>query len=120
MLNNCASNISTFALPCVLLSLGFSLTQFNLILSFKRSMIFTFLKNFIHPLIAFIISKYICNLEDLLVITVTLASALPTGSQAYYFAFRYGAQKDLISSNILLSTFVSFFTLSVLILIFNT
>jgi len=54
-----------------------------------------------------------------LVITVTLASALPTGSQAYYFAFRYGAQKDLISSNIVLSTFVSFFTLSILILLFN-
>ena len=120
LMMNILNNISTFALPCVLLSLGFSLTKFNLILSFKRSMIFTFLKNFIHPLIAFIISKYIFNLEDLLVITITLASALPTGSQAYYFAFRYGAQKDLISSNIVLSTFVSFFTLSVLILLFNT
>ena len=119
LMMNILNNISTFALPCVLISLGFSLTKFNWLLSFKKSIIFTFLKNFIHPLIAFIISKYIFNLEDLLVITVTLASALPTGSQAYYFAFRYGAQKDLISSNIVLSTFVSFFTLSILILLFN-
>ena len=60
--------VSDFALPCVLLSLGFSLAKFNLILSFKKSIIFTFLKNIIHPLIGFIIAKYIFNLEDLLVI----------------------------------------------------
>ena len=103
---NILNNISYLALPCVLLSLGFSLAKFNLILLFKKSIIFTLLKNIIHPLIAFIISKYVLNLEDLLIITVTLASALPSGSQAYYFAFRYNCQKDLISSNIVLSTFV--------------
>jgi len=112
-------NVSYLALPCVLISLGFSLAKYNLLLSFKKSIIFTLLKIIIHPLIAFIISKYIFNLEDLLIITVTLASALPSGSQAYYFAFRYNSQKDLISSNIVLSTFVSFFTLSILILLFN-
>ena len=79
----------------------------------------TFLKNIIHPLIAFIISKYVFSLDELLVVTVTLASALPSGSQTYYFAFRYNTQKDLISSNIILSTFVSFFSLSILIILFN-
>jgi predicted permease len=69
--------------------------------------------------IGFIIAKYIFNLEDLLVVTITIASALPSGSQSYYFAYRYNAQKDLISSNIVLSTFVSFFTLSILIILFN-
>ena len=111
--------ISDFALPCVLLSLGFALAKFDLILSLKKSLILTFLKNIIHPLIAFIISKYFFILDDLLIITVTLASALPSGSQTYFFAFRYNAQKELISSNIVLSTFVSFFTLSILIVLFN-
>ena len=45
-----------------------------------------------------------------------MASALPSGSQSYYFAYRYNAQKDLISSNIVLSTFVSFFTLSIFVI----
>ena len=116
---NILNKISDFALPCVLISLGVSLAKFNLILSFKKSIIFTFLKNIIHPVIGFIIAKYIFNLEDLLVITITIASALPIGSQSYYFAYRYNAQKDLISSNIVLSTFFSFFTLSILIIIFN-
>lgn len=116
---NILNHISNFALPCVLLSLGFALAKFNLLFSFQKSIILTFLKNIIHPFIAFIISKYVFHLDELLVITVTLAAALPSGSQTYYFAFRYNAQKDLISSNIVLSTFVSFFTLSILIVLFN-
>ncbi|MDC6448050.1 AEC family transporter [Alphaproteobacteria bacterium] len=119
LLINILNHISNFALPCVLLSLGFALAKFNLILSLQKSIILTFLKNIIHPLIAFIISKYFFQLSELLIITVTLAAALPSGSQTYYFAFRYNAQKELVSSNIVLSTFVSFFTLSILIILFN-
>jgi predicted permease len=119
ILMNILNNVSDFALPCVLLSLGISLAKFNLILSFKKSIIFTVLKNILHPLLGYIIAKHIFNLEDLLVITITIASALPSGSQTFYFAYRYNAQKDLISSNIVLSTFVSFFTLSILIILFN-
>ena len=118
-LMNILNNISNFALPCVLISLGFALAKFNLLLSIKKSIVLTLLKNIVHPFIAFIISKYIFHLDELLIITVTLAAALPSGSQTYYFAFRYNTQKDLISSNIVLSTFVSFFTLSILILFFN-
>ena len=47
LMMNILNNISTFALPCVLISLGFSLTKFNWLLSFKKSSIFTFVKNFI-------------------------------------------------------------------------
>ena len=118
-LMNILNNISNFALPCVLISLGFALAKFNLLLSIKKSIVLTLLKNIVHPFIAFIISKYLFHLDELLIITVTLAAALPSGSQTYYFAFRYNTQKDLISSNIVLSTFVSFFTLSILILFFN-
>jgi len=118
-LMNTLNSISNFALPCVLLSLGFALAKFNLILSLQKTIILTFLKNIIHPLIAFVISKFVFQLDELLVITVTLAAALPSGSQTYYFAFRYNAQKELVSSNIVLSTFLSFFTLSILIILFN-
>ena len=113
------NHISNFALPCVLLSLGFAIAKFNLMTSLKNSVILTFLKNFLHPLIAFFFAKYIFYLDEFLIITVTLAAALPSGSQTYYFAFRYNAQKELISSNIVLSTFISFFTLSILIVLFN-
>ncbi|MBT36204.1 MAG: hypothetical protein CMP15_08120 [Rickettsiales bacterium] len=116
---NILNIISEIALPCVLLSLGFALATFNLILSLKKSAILTFLKNILHPLIAFTISKFFLNLDELLVMTVTLAAALPSGSQTYYFAFRYNSQKELVSSNIVLSTFVSFFTLSILIILFG-
>ena len=50
-----------------------------------------------------------------LIIIATLAAALPSGSQTYYFSYRYNSLQQIITSNIVLSTFVSFFTLSFLI-----
>jgi predicted permease len=54
-----------------------------------------------------------------LVIIVTMAAALPSGSQSYYFAYRYNSLKAVVSSNVVLSTFVSFFTLSLLLVFFD-
>ena len=76
-------------------------------------------KNLIHPILAFCLSEFILNLNELLVIIVTMAAALPSGSQSYYFAYRYDSLKGIVSSNVVLSTFVSFFVLSLLLLFFN-
>ena len=107
------------ALPSVLISLGFGLAAFKLQHQIKTALILTFLKNLLHPLIAFILSKYLFQMEALLVFIVTIASALPSGSQSYYFSYRYNSLQDIISANVLLSTFVSFFTLSLILTLFG-
>ena len=111
--------ISKIALPCVLISLGASLSDFKINHKIYQSLILTGLKNFLHPLIAFILAKYIFSMSQSLVIIATLASALPSGSQTYYFSYRYNSLQQTIASNIILSTFISFFTLSFLIIIFG-
>ncbi len=111
--------ITNIALPAVLISLGFALAGFKIINEVSHSLILTTLKNFIHPLIAFIIAKYIFSMPPLLTFIVTMAAALPSGSQTYYFSYRYNSLQKIISANIVLSTFVSFFTLSFLIIIFG-
>ena len=111
--------ITNIALPAVLISLGFALAEFKIINEASHSLVLTTLKNFVHPLIAFVIAKYIFSMPHLLLFIVTMAAALPSGSQTYYFSYRYNSLQKIISANIVLSTFVSFFTLSFLIIIFG-
>ena len=111
--------IAKIALPAVLISLGFALGGFKIINEIKYSIVLTFLKNFLFPIIAFFIAKYLFQMSDQLVFIITIAAALPSGSQTYYFSYRYNSLQQIISANIVFSTFISFFTLSFLILIFN-
>ena len=117
-----ASSLNIFvnlALPMVLISLGLALGNFKIRSNINSAIILTILKNIIHPILAFCISKFILGLDELLVIIVTMAAALPSGSQSYYFAYRYDSLKGIVSSNVVLSTFVSFFVLSFLLIFFN-
>jgi len=107
------------ALPMVLISLGLALGNFKIRENIYGAILLTILKNFIQPIIAFCLANFILELDNLLVIIVTMAAALPSGSQSYYFAYRYNSLKAVVSSNVVLSTFVSFFTLSLLLVFFD-
>ena len=107
------------ALPMVLISLGLALGNFKIRENIYGAVLLTVLKNFIHPIIAFCLAYFLLDLDNLLVIIVTMAAALPSGSQSYYFAYRYNSLKAVVSSNVVLSTFVSFFTLSLLLVFFD-
>ena len=111
--------LSKIALPSVLISLGIALGGFKIFYKISHSIVLTCLKNFIYPIIAFIIAKYIFLMPHTLIVIATLAAALPSGSQTYYFSYRYNSLQKTITSNIVLSTFVSFFTLSFLIIFFG-
>ena len=119
ILNVVLDILTKFSLPAVLISLGLSLSNFKISEYFTFSLILTSLKNFIHPVIAFILAKYFFSMSPTLVFIVTLAAALPSGSQTYYFSYRYDALKQIISSNIVLSTFVSFITIPVILFLFG-
>ena len=118
-LQNILKPIAKIALPTVLVSLGIGLGGFNIAKNISYTVILTGLKNFIHPFIAFILAKYILLLSPLLVFTVTIAAALPSGSQTYYFSYRYNSLQNIISANVVVSTFVSFFTLSAILLVLS-
>jgi len=111
--------ISKLALPAVLISLGIALAGFQVFKDLSYSFILTFLKNFIHPILAFILAKYILMMSPLLIFIVTIAAALPSGSQTYYFSFRYNSLQNIISANVVMSTFISFFTISFLLFFFG-
>ena len=118
-LQNILIPISKIALPTVLVSLGIGLGGFKITKNISYTIVLTGLKNFVHPLIAFFLAKYILLLSPLLVFIVTIAAALPSGSQTYYFSYRYNSLQNIISANVVVSTFVSFFTLSAILLLLS-
>jgi len=118
-LQNILQPIAKLALPTVLISMGMALGGFKITANLSYSIVLTTLKNFIHPLIAFILAKYIFLMSPLLVFIVTIAAALPSGTQTYYFSYRYNSLQNIISTNVVISTFVSFFTLSIVLLLFG-
>jgi len=118
-LQNILKPISKIALPTVLVSLGIGLGGFKITKNISYTIVLTGLKNFVHPLIAFFLAKYILLLSPLLVFIVTIAAALPSGSQTYYFSYRYNSLQNIISANVVVSTFVSFFTLSAILLLLS-
>ena len=93
--------------------------DFGLAAAAHDSIILTILKNFLFPCIAFVLAKFIFVMPNQLVFIITTAAALPSGSQTYYFSYRYNSLQKIISSNIVLSTFVSFFTISFIFLLFG-
>ena len=118
-LQNIMIPIAKLALPTVLISMGMGLGGFKLTANLSYAIILTTLKNFMLPLFAFILSKYILFLPPMLVFIVTIAAALPSGTQTYYFSYRYNSLQKIISTNVVISTFVSFFTLSLILLVFG-
>ncbi len=119
LISNLLDPLSKIALPAVLVSLGLGLANFRIKKYFNIALMLTFLKNFFQPFCAFILSKYLFGMEPMLVFIVTMAAALPSGSQSYYFSYRYKSLQSILSANIVLSTFVSFFTLSLLLIVFG-
>ncbi len=119
LVTNILDLFSKFALPAILVSLGLALANFKIQNYINTAIILTILKNIIHPFCAYILSKYLFEMESILVFIVTMAAALPSGSQSYYFSYRYKSLESILSANIVLSTFVSFFTLSFLIIVFQ-
>ena len=111
--------ITKIALPTVLVALGMGLAGFKIISDFYHLLVLTTLKNFVYPVIAFIIAKYVFQLPSLLIFIITMAAALPSGTQTYYFSYRYNSLQNIISANVVVSTFVSFFTLSIILFLFN-
>ena len=111
--------LAIFALPAVLISLGMALSNFKVSQYVNFSLLLTSLKNFAHPIIAFILAKYIFIMSPTLIFIITLAAALPSGSQTYYFSYRYNAIKEIISANIVISTFVSFITIPIILFLFG-
>lgn len=106
------------AAPISLFVLGLSLEQDKISIhksDRKEVMIRLALKNFLHPLVAFSIGKYIFELNPYWLLTVSLMAAMPSSRTCALYAQRYGLNVQMANTLIVLSTFISFAVINVIL-----
>ncbi len=103
------------ALPCALFAMGGTLTRYHLAGHLKEASLITALRLFVHPILVWLLATHVFGVEPPWVAIAVVIAAMPTGINVYLFAQRYDAGTAIASSAVVLSTTLSFVTLSALL-----
>ncbi len=116
-LDNTFSLMSMITLPLALLSIGAVLTFQSLRIHFKVSMLAALFKLLLMPVLGYFLLKRF-NVVGLPFKTAMLFFALPTSTALYVLSAQLNSDTELASASIVLSTVLSFISLSVVLLLF--
>ncbi len=115
-INNSLQLISMVTLPLALLSIGGSLTLQGCKKHFRLSLLAALLKLFILPGMGYV-ALLLFGVDPLPLKVGMIFFALPTSTAIYVLSSQMNSDTELASSAILLSTILSFFTLSIALLL---
>jgi hypothetical protein len=101
--------------PCALFALGTSLAGFKVAGDLTQSLSVTALKLAALPAAVAVVALFIFQLEPLQVAVATVVAAMPTGANAFILANKYKLFERRSASAVLISTALSFATLSLLL-----
>lgn len=103
------------ATPCALVATGLMLSE--TVDRFQYALVgrLVFLKLVVKPAVAWVIAFHVVEMPPLWAETAVLMAALPTGAGAFILAKLYGREAASTSGAVLVSTILSFATLSVLL-----
>ena len=104
----------------MLIIIGTGLSSFSLSMHRNKLIGLIIFKNLLHPIFGYVLARYVFCFDHSLITIITLAASFPSGIQTYYFSSQYNALSDLSSANILLSTFISIFTISIVVFLLHT
>lgn len=99
------------AVPMMLIAFGASLhgeKAFQQGSGRREVMLATAMKSAVLPLVAYLLARFVMDLEPQLVFAATVIWALPTAQNVYQFSLRYNAAPVLSRDVILITTFLSF------------
>lgn len=103
------------ASPCALVTIGLFLAQGQLTLHLTPVWRIVALKLFLHPLIAFVLVRWVFDMPPLWASTAILLAALPVGTGPFMLAKLYEREPETASGAILISTVLSVATVSVMV-----
>jgi malonate transporter and related proteins len=106
--------------PTALFALGMALASFKVAGETKAIGLMMVLKLGLYPILAYIFAVHIFNLPPLWTALVVLQAAMPVGANAFLFASRYDRSAATVSAAIAVSTVVSVFTVSALLVFLLT
>ena len=109
MLMNAVKTVSTGATTLALFSFGLMLggIKFGKALFTKKVMMLTVLKNILHPIIAFIVGRYIFSLTEYWLYSLVIAASAPTAFVVYIISKQYNVIPQLVQKVVAASSIIS-------------
>lgn len=111
--------LGSSAIPCALFAMGASLAGYPLMGDVTPAVLLTAIKLILHPLLVWILAVPVFGLDGIWVPVAVTMAALPTGVNAYLFGARYDAAPGVAARTVLLSTFFSLGTISLILVLFQ-
>lgn len=108
------------AAPVGLFAAGMALSNVKIAGDIRHASLAVALKLLLLPASAFAMTYWVFGLPHLWVSVATVTAALPSGMVAYSFASQYTLAPRRAATTVLLSTVLSFFTLSLLLLLLRS
>jgi len=81
--------VAASALPCALFAMGLSLKTYGISGDFKLSAVMASAKLFLHPLVVFVITRYVVEMPAVFAGVAVVFAAMPCGINSYLMAERY-------------------------------
>ena len=103
------------ALPCAVFAMGASLARYRISGAIREALAGSILKLIAFPAITYLIATNIFVIDPLWRDVAVIMAALPVGVNVYLFADRYDAGAPAAATSMLLSTFLSFATIGLLL-----
>jgi malonate transporter and related proteins len=107
--------IGQAGIPCALIGLGASLTQFKIKGQAPTLSMILVLKLLIFPVVTFLVGRYLARLDAVALSVAVLFAATPSGANAFLFANRAGHVVNSSSGAVALGTALSVITISLLV-----
>lgn len=105
------------AVPTALFALGLSLCGYKLLGSLKTTLTLSTWKLILHPLVMWLLARYVFNLSPLWTTVTVIAAAMPAGINSYIFANINKAGEETAAATVLFTTAAGIFTVSLLLML---
>lgn len=104
--------IAQSAVPCALFAMGLALRRYGVLGDVSMTTLITALKLFLHPLVVWLLARYVVPLPPVFAAVAVLFAAMPCGINAYLLAERYQAGVAAAAGAVSLSTTISILSIS--------
>jgi len=108
------------AAPCALFALGAAISEYKIAGDLRESLAIVFLKLVIHPILVWLLVRFVFDLSPVFVAVATITAALPVGANVYILAQKYEIYVARSASSVLISTAVSVLSVALLVGVFTS
>ena len=107
------------AVPAALFALGAILMSYKVAEDLSEVAVVSIGKLIIHPMVAYLLGRFVFNLPGELLKPMVIIAAMPPGVNAYVFATMYESGREVAASSVLIATALSIVSISAWLVYFG-